>query len=565
MSIKIEKSDLTKMTEVMADMENEFQQWRPHFQEIAKYLLPRRYVWLAERSPLSSGVSSTSIRAAQSKNNNILDSTGTKALRDQAAGLLNGITSPARPWLRLRVAGFAYDEQDREAKLWTDECARRMLLVLAGSNFYSSMAIHYLDLSCFGTAAMLVYEDFEDVVRFYPSPMGEYRLAQNHRRATDRFGRTFVMTVRQVVQMFGIENVSKNVKLAYNAGGTRTGEGVVVCHLIEPNEENGSLYIKGGYEYREMYWEHGCGTGELLAHNVFNEKPGAWPRWEVTANDVYGTSNTMDAIPDIIQLQHEVLRKAQALDYLVRPPVIQEGFMANTPGSLLPGARTVVPPSASFGAKAIYTVNPPLGEIEQGIRALQERIKVMFNNDLFRMISSLDTVRTATEIDARKEEKLVLLGAVLQRFENEALNPVLRRVFNIMQRKNLLPEAPPELDGREVEIEYISILSEAQRAIGTSVIERFLQIVGNMASIAPDTLQSVDMDEVLRDYAERLNVSVGYFRPREELEAAREQNAELTQAREQALVGKDLSQAASNLSDTDLGGGENAIQRLLGG
>jgi len=557
---------LKRLQGTVAAAEDEFSYWRPHFQEIAKYIMPRRYVWLAEQSPLKGNLQSKGTRASKQRNNRILDPTGTTALRDMSAGLLNGITSPARPWLRLRVSGFEYEEQEREVRAYMDECARRMQIVLAESNFYNAMAVLYLDLGCFGTASMLVYEDFEEVVRFYNSPMGEYRLAQDHRRMVDTFTRTFVMTLRQLVQMFGEENVDPKHKPKIKEGGQAMAQPVVVCHLIEPNTDNGGPeYLKGGFDYREFYWEKDCQSGQLLAHNGFYEKPGAWPRWEVTANDIYGTSPAMDALPDIIQLQQETLRKGQSLDYLVRPPVALEGFMANRPTSLLPGGKTAVPSGASFGAKPIYTVQPPLDAMTLDIRDIQMRIQKLFYNDLFRMISNLDTVRTATEIDARKEEKLVLLGAVLERFENEALDPVIRRVFRIMQRKQLFPEPPEGLDEAQIEVEYVSILTEAQKAVGTATTERFLQVYGNTLAIAPELKATVNMDEIMRDYGDRLSVPAQYFYTREEAAAARQQDNQNAEAREAALVGNELTQAAKNLSETDVGGGANAMQRLLGG
>jgi hypothetical protein len=556
---------LKRLQGTVAAAENEFSYWRPHFQEIAKFLLPRRYVWLAEQSPLKGDLQANGNRASKERNNRILDPTGTTALRDMSAGLLNGITSPARPWLRLRVSGFEYEEQEREIKAYMDECARRMLMVLAESNFYNSMAVLYLDLGCFGTASMLVYEDFDDVVRFYNSPMGEYRLAQDHRRMVDTFSRTFVMTLRQAVQRFGAENLAPKHQPKIKEGGQSMAEPIVICHLIEPNTEGGAEFLRGGFEYREFYWEKGCSTGQLLAHNGFYEKPHACPRWEVTANDVYGTSPAMDALPDIIQLQQETLRKAQSLDYLVRPPVALEGFMANRPTSLLPGGRTAVPSGASFGAKPIYTVQPPLDAMTLDIREIQARIQKLFYNDLFRMISSLDTVRTATEIDARKEEKLVLLGAVLERFENEALDPVIRRVFRIMQRKELFPEPPEGLDEAQIEVEYVSILTDAQKAVGTATIERFLQVYANILPLAPETKATVNMDEVLRDYGDRLNTPANYFNTREEAAETLAAENDLAATREAALVGNELTQAAQNLSNTDVGGGANAMQRLLGG
>lgn len=553
-------------------LDSEFEQWRPHYQELAKYFLPRRYVWLAEKMiTASTETSSLALSTAQiarnqkARNSSILDPTGTKALRTLAAGLLNGITSPTRPWLKLRSTTFTSPETTPQAvKAYYEESSRRMLTVLAETNFYNSLAILYLDLSCFATASMLVYEDFDEIVRFYNSPMGEFRLAQDERRTVNTFTRTFYMKLHQLIGQFGEANLDPKHRADIQEGGEALQKYVAVTHLIEPNTPGRPESLPPSFAFREFYWEQNRTDGGLLAHNGFREKPGAWPRWELTGNDVYGVGPCMDALPDVIQLQHETLRKAQALDKLVNPPVVAESFMQQNRSSLLPGSVTYAPSSATFGARAVYTVQPPLGEITRDISAIQLRIGETLHNDLFRMISQLETVRSATEIDARKEEKLVLLGAVLERFENEALDPIIRRVYNIMKRKELLPEPPPEIEDEDIQVQYVSILADAQRAVGTVSTERFLQVVGNLAAIAPDVLASVNFDELIRDYADRLNVPALGINDRETAQATRDQQQELTAARESANVGKDLSTAAQNLSNTDLGGGQNAIQRLLG-
>jgi hypothetical protein len=76
------------------------------------------------------------------------------------------------------------------------------------------------------------------------------------------------------------------------------------------------------------------------------------------------------------------------------------------------------------------------------IQQIQQRIKDIFFNDLFLMISNLDTVRTATEIDARREEKLVMLGPVLERLQTEGQDPIIDRVFGIMSRGGLFEDPP---------------------------------------------------------------------------------------------------------------------------
>ena len=66
--------------------------WMPHWMEISTYLLPRNGRYYPQDRDRG-------IR----KHNAIYDSTGTRALKTLAAGLMSGVTSPARPWFRLGV------------------------------------------------------------------------------------------------------------------------------------------------------------------------------------------------------------------------------------------------------------------------------------------------------------------------------------------------------------------------------------------------------------------------------------------------------------------------------
>jgi hypothetical protein len=197
---------------------------------------------------------------------------------------------------------------------------------------------------------------------------------------------------------------------------------------------------------------------------------------------------------------------------------------------------------------------------------VQGRIRETFHNELFQMISQLETVRSATEIDARREEKLVLLGPVLERFENEALDPAIERIFGIMDRKGLLPEPPPELleSGAELEIQYVSILSAAQSAVGTAPIERLLQIIGNIAPIWPEAKMIPDIPELLHDYAIDIGVKQKNLRPTEVVNASIQQQNQKEQTQEQLTQATVGAQAGKLLSETDVGGGANALQRILG-
>jgi hypothetical protein len=522
--------------------------WR----ELADYYLPKRYVWLQ---------SDKERRIRDAKNPFILDSTGTKAARVLASGMMNGITSPSRPWFRLRVPN--YDDEGGPVTQWADEVARRMMKVMGESNFYNSMAVLYLDLSVFGSAASLIYEDDENVIRCFNPALGEYYLGQDHRLQVNMFAREFRQTATQIVDWFGKDNVSDAVRGYYNSttAAQRLTE-VDITHLIEPNRDN---VVPSKFKFVETYWETGKNTNNVLSQRGLNELPGIFPRWELTANDSYGTSPAMDALPDVIQLQQETKRKAQGLDKMVNPPIVADIQLQHRPTALMPNGITYVAGANNVGVKPLYEIRAPIQEMTQDIRDVQVRIRETFFNELFQMISQLETVRSATEIDARREEKLILLGSVLERFENEALDPAINRIFSIMQRRGMFNDipAPQEIEDQSVEIQYVSILATAQQAVAAAPTERWIAMIGQIAPLVPEVAKIPDWDELVRNYGIDIGVAAKNMRPKEAVQEdieAQQANEEAAQAGETGLA---AVQAGKLLSETQVGGGASALQQLL--
>jgi Bacteriophage head to tail connecting protein len=527
-----------------------------HWREIAEYLIPRRYKWLIVPNQAARG---------SPINQRIIDNTATRALRILAAGMMAGITSPGRPWFRLTLedkdlAEFA------SVKQWLDEVVSRMHTVYAESNFYTSLATLYEDLGAFGTGALIIYEDFEDVIRCYNSCAGEYFLANSDRLAVDTLYRQFVQTTKQVGTKFGLEASSATVRAAWETKGAHLSREVIVAHAIEPNDATvpGAQGLRG-MTYREVYWEWGSASHLILSQRGFHECPFVAPRWSIVGNDAYGRSPGMDSLGDIKQLQIEQKRKAQAIDKLVNPPMVADVQLKNEPATLLPGGVTYVSGVANgVGFKPVYEVKPDLEAMIMDLNDVRGRINGAFMTDLFMMISQLDTVRTATEVDARREEKLIQLGPVLERFMNEALDPAIDRTFNIMFRAGLLPPPPRELRGQHIKTEYISMLAQAQRAAMTAGIERLSAFVGNLVAANPEAIDNLDTDEMIDEYADLLGVPAKVVRPMAQvvkMRAQRAQQAQQQQALQQTMAGV---QGAKVLSDVNVGGGRNAIQAMLG-
>ena len=553
--MKVPQQTLKDLQERLRHMERTRAPWWHTWRELSDFFLPRRYPWL---------LTDKETRSAGIRNRNLLDSTSITALRTLATGMMNGITSPARPWFRLRVAGFTEENTSHDVRVWLEEAATRMLTIMSESNFYNALGILYLEWCGMGTASMSIYEDFDDVIRCHNHAVGEFYLDTDENGRVNRHARKFCRTVEQTVSMFGEENVSETARADYRAGGVRRTNPVYIYHLIEPNDPP-APGTRRSAPYREYYWEAGKENDRVLRLGSLDEFPPIAVRWETYGSDVYGSSPCMDALPDVRQLMQMIKQRAKGLDKMVDPPMLFNQALASKAKSTLPGGHTYVRgQDLNAGGRPLYQINIPFQELNADIAACQARIRQVLFNDLFRMISELETVRSATEIDARREEKLVLLGPVLERFESEGLSPCIERIFNICLRAGLFPPAPAELEQAEIKIQYVSIMADAQRAVGTVSIERYLQLLGNMASIFPESLDVPNPEEIIREYAESIGVKTKLQRSRAEVaevRAARQEQEQISQAAEQgqALIG-----GAQQLSQTDMGGGQNALSALLG-
>lgn len=548
---------LTKKNAILAAMKITRQPWWSVWRDIGDFYMPMKCLWLM--SPTERTTS-----AANMTNPMILDGTGTLSARTLAAGLMNGIASPARPWFKLRLVGFG-DDVSQAARIWLDEVERRMRYVIAESNFYNVLGVFFLDLALFGTAAFTIYEDDDKVIHCQNHAIGEYYIDLDNRLRPCVFGREYNYTVMQLVQEFGLENCSQSVKDLYKTGGASLLKLITICHLIEPNDGK-SPEVAKSFEYVETYWERGVADGSVLRQKGYNEKPTIIARWEVNGNDPYGTSPGMDALGDVKQLQHETKKKAQGMDKMVSPPILADIILENSPLGLLPNGVTYVPHlDATNGAKPIYEVNLPVGEMTQDIIAIQQRIRDTFYNFLFNKVTNLATVRSAREIDAIEGEKLVLLGSVLERQENEGLDPGINRIFNIMQRKGLLPPAPPEIANAELQIQYVSIIASAQSAAGTTAVERWLQFGGNLVQVWPEIREVPEIVDLFTQYGKDLGVGAKEIRSREQIAAIVNKQNQDQQMQQQLQQAGGAAQVGQILSQTDVGGGANALQRLLSG
>lgn len=543
--------------------------WWVHWRELADYILPRRYKWIITPNQMSRG---------SPINQHILDSTGSMAARDLAAGMMMGCADPTKQWYRYKI-GRVDSTQTSRLSLWLAEVERITEQVLQESNFYDSLAIFFFDLVVFGTAVMLIYEDHKKVIRCINPCLGEYYVDNNGQLCPEILAREFTYTVSQAAEEFGVENLSPSTASLWAQGGTSLTRELVIAHMVEPNKDGRKYGIPDDFQFRECYWEWGGSASPqggssyspgLLRKGGFHESPAIICRWDLVSNDAYGRSPGMDALPDIKQLQLETKRLSQGIDKMVNPPMIADIQLKNQPASMIPGGVTYVNGMVSMGKPGfapVYMVNPQVADMKEQIASVQERIRQAFYANLFRTISQYETRSnvTATEIDARRSEAMVMLGPVLERLNHEAFAKIHDRILGIGFRAGIYPPPPPEAQGQDINVKFTSMIELAQNAAKASGIERLFQIVGSVEGVAPEAIDNVDVDFGLQDYSYLMNNNPKLIRSPEQLQQIRQQRQQQQQEQmmaQRADMAQKLSAGAKTMSETNVGGGQNALEAM---
>jgi hypothetical protein len=223
--------------------------------------------------------------------------------------------------------------------------------------------------------------------------------------------------------------------------------------------------------------------------------------------------------------------------------------------------------------RPVYTPGPARARlVELKIRQHEARVDQAFFADLWLMLASSEGQKmTATEVTRRQEEKMLQLGPVLQRLEDELLDPLIDRSLSILFRAGLAPQAPPEVQGMELKVEYVSILAQAQKLVAIQGVHELTAYVSSIAAaqeaagMPPDVLDKFDTDAAVDEVADMLGTPPELVRSDDDVKAIRQQRAQ--QQQQQAA---DAAGAADGRDGEDGqpgaardGGGDNVLARML--
>jgi len=503
------------------------QTWESHWQEVADYMLPRKADVTKQRS------------RGDKRSELIFDSSPLHAVELLSASLHGMLTNPSVPWFSLRFKNVDFVDED-EANEWLEDATEKMYDAFNRSNFQQEIFELYHDLITFGTSAMYIEEDPDDIVRFSTRHINEIYISENNKGRIDTVYRHFKISARAAVMQFGEENVSKQIKSTVIKDPY---EEVSILHVVYPRENyNPNKRDNKNMPFASCYIEPD--NKHEISQSGFNEFPYVVPRYLKASFEIYGRSPAMTALPDVKMLNEMSKTTIKAAQKQVDPPLLvpDDGFILpvrTVPGGLnfyRSGTRDRIEPM-NIGA------NNPLGlnMEEQRRGAIRD---VFYVNQL---MMQQGPQMTATEVIQRNEEKMRLLGPVLGRLQSELLRPMIDRVFAILFRKKMFKQPPEFLQGKDIQIEYVSPLAKAQKSSELQSIMRAIEIFGSLSRVSP-VFDHVDIDQLVRHLADIVGVPAKVLKSQNQVNAIRQQKEQQMMQQQQLAQMQQIAQAGGQVA-----------------
>lgn len=563
---EVSKSQYKRVKRRWGTLNRQFQGqgWLEHYQQLANAMMPRKGRYLRSSDVTASDASD----AGAQINSAVLNSSAIVAARTLTAGLTSGITNPGRPWFALEFPLMPNLDKDDESAKWLHHVTEVMREIFSQAGFYRIASMLYDELGVFGTAACGIEEDYDNVVLFTPLTVGEYRIATDAKGQVNTLYRHFPFTTYQLVQKFGKDACSRKVREAYSR---KEYDGVhIVLHAVEPNPEFDPFKRSNRAKpFVSYYCERDVPDDEHrpLKVGYYSYFPFLVPRWHITGNDPYGRSCGMEALPDTRSLNKYELRDAQMLDRGTTPSMQGPPSLLNSRKSLLPGSYTAVSDPTGKRMQPVYVPDPQWKMMnENKIARLEKSIARAFFADLFlQMLSSDRREMTAEEVRERSGEKLLLLSPVLQQIEGDLLMPLIRMTYMLAMQAGILRDPPDAIRGHPMQVKFISVLYQAQRAAEITGIERVLAFAGTLQAVDPGIFDNIDSDQSLRLYREYLGANPMILRNWDVVQQRRTKREDEQRRQQMMEQTPEMVKAAAALGNVDVGGGQTAAGMMLNG
>ena len=440
--------------------------WHDLLDDCYEYFLPNRNLF-------------DDFATGQKKMDRIFDSTAIEAIQQGASKLQENIApiwgnwatfAPSVSVLNMLESGD-YDVSEEEIRANLEQQATIVFDYINRSNFGTQFFEHALDL-LIGTGTLRIDEDESDdmPIIFNAIPQKGIAFEEGPHGSIETHWRRFTVKARNLKRMWKGFKPSESIKSKIENqpdAEVEISEGVV--YMPKSKTYYGCVWVTS--EDR-ISWMQDFGKSS----------PWVTGRYSKVAGEIRGRGPAVQALPDVRSLnkvKEFVLQKA-AIDL--------SGMYTATDDGVTNPYNIVISPGVVIPVGSNNSSNPSIQRLDTGtnlslaqfeMNELQNSIKRALFNDLR---DPTGPVRSATEIAIDSRELAKRIGSAFGRLQTEVLVPILKRVVYILTRRGLLQ--PIQLDGRDIEIKFLSPLAKAQDGEDIINVQQAVQFV--LQNAGPD-------------------------------------------------------------------------------
>lgn len=505
-----------------------------------------------------------------------------------ASGMQSGLASPARKWFSFGLMSSRMKTSER-VKAYIGQCEEITESRLLQSNFYDQLLDFMKEQGVFGTAAMLIEDDADDIMFCKTLTAGEYAIGTDKRDRVDRICRKVRYTLLQLADDFGVDALPPMLREDLKDKDKGKDAIYIVRHLIEPNDDvSGETVAPRIFKCSSLWWLEGSREEPyFLRIGGYYEFPAVVGRWKTVSSDVYGSEYPGKlGLDDARTIQALETDSRGAIERSVKPPLLATSGLKskinNSPNAITfydqMGQGQLPPVQRLFALDFNYQAAE--AKIDKLVMWLERTFKV----DQFKMWSGNWTQgRTATEIESREEEKGSIIAALTIRQCAEVLTRLLTIVTSILARAHLMPpEMPEELKGQDMKIDYKSEFAQRMKRASLGGVQTVMQVVSTLAEMqaaaggAPEVVDRLDADEIVEVVAGMFAIPTSIILGDDKVAAIREERSAQMQQAQQAAQMQQAAEAAPRVAGAmrdasqtvPAEGGDDALSvmsRLVGG
>jgi len=495
----------------------ELRNQQPHrnlWQQASDRVLPRMNRITNERSP------------GEDKSLLVYDDTPQESLREMTAGLSSSTVQTGQHFYEIRLRDQELAErEDGDRAIW--KLVEDAHIELFTSNFvsrYNQMLAPYA-----GLGQGCLYSEFSRKslkLTFKNIDIADYVFLENADGEIDVVVVSFTLTARQAIQNYGEENLPKDIQDAATKAD-RADEKFKFLHIVRPRTDRNT----NKRSWRHMPFESlhvAVESQQVVREGGYRQMPFIIFRWIVAAGEKYGRGQGTEYLARFKVLDRMVQDYVDAANRWAHPPYEKrQDFEGEV--DLRPDGENVVMEIGSVKAVDQRMLgNMPI--TDQIIKLYTDKVEKVFFVDVFRSLSQLtgNQRMTTLEVSERLREGMKRISPMASQLY-EDMNRLIERVTDLLieHRRVVLP---PELGGAEWSIEYLGALALALRDKEAAGFMRFSEFAMNVATVSPESLDTVNWDEAMPDMAKSLGVKSTHISTQERIDAIRKARAEQQEA-----------------------------------